>query len=63
MRKQHIEKFQMLSAEQRLEWALNTGWEINRALSPKAKKIQEICRNGGKQLLRSRMDDHSKDNG
>jgi hypothetical protein len=56
MRKRHAEKFQILSVEKRLEWALNTGWEVKSLLSPKAKKNQEKHRNGGKQLLQARMD-------
>ena len=63
MRKRHLEKFLMLPVEKRLEWALNTGWEVNRALSQKAKRIQEKQRNGGKQLFRARMDGHPKSDG
>ena len=48
LRKQHIKKFKKLSPEERLKWALQTGWEIHENLSKKAKKIEDYCRNGGK---------------
>jgi len=55
LRIQHINKFRRLSPEQRLEWALLTGWAIRNELTAKAKKIQDYCRHGGKKQFSSRM--------
>lgn len=59
LRKQHIEKFRKLSPEDRLDWALQTGWSIRNSLSEKAKKIQDHCRNGGKKLLSKKLEHSS----
>jgi hypothetical protein len=59
LRKQHIAKFRTLSPEKRLAWALHTGWDIRNSLSEKAKKIQDHCRNGGKTLLRNKLEHSS----
>ena len=56
LRIQHIQKFKALSPEKRLEWALNTGWTIRAELTPKAKKIQDHCRNGGKKQIKSSVE-------
>ena len=56
LRKQHIEKFKKLSPEERLQWALQTGWEIHKSLSEKAKRIEDYCRNGGKQQFSGKLE-------